>query len=90
MSKQSELTAVERQVFGVDAQRDPATGRVYESGSGAHPFAVQAMIFAQEAALGRPLSGFEVVRFLQEDIAKQAQAAAAAVTAKLEAAEGPL
>lgn len=50
------LTVVERLVFGHDAERDPATGRVFERGHGAHPRDVQARLFAAEEKLGRHLT----------------------------------
>jgi hypothetical protein len=39
------VTLAEKRVYGFDAERDPASGFIFEMGSGAHPRHVQAMIF---------------------------------------------
>jgi hypothetical protein len=56
MKPDEPLTVVERLVFGHAAERDPATGRVYENGYGAHPRDVQSRLFAAEEKLGRHLT----------------------------------
>jgi hypothetical protein len=65
MKPDEPLTVVERLVFGHDAERNPATGRVFQNGIGAHPRAVQARLYAAEERLGRPLTpeeGQDIVR----------------------------
>jgi hypothetical protein len=72
------LTAGERAVWGDQARRDPATGRVFENASGSHSEEIQAKLFAAEERLGRALSGVEVARILAGDSLENSVADAAA------------
>lgn len=49
----SELSKMDFAVFGEDAQQDPVTGRLFESGLGSQPRQVQAARFLREQAAER-------------------------------------
>jgi hypothetical protein len=58
--------------FGIDAIRDPETGRVFECGSGALSHDEQRQLFRREAALAERKAAIE------QEAQRQAEAAAAA------------
>ena len=70
MQDEHELTVLEKRVFGSGATRDEKTGRLFETGVGAHPKNVQAKIFAREAQLGRRMNFAETQAFLRDGIAE--------------------
>jgi hypothetical protein len=41
------VTKAEKRVYGEDAERDPMSGFIFETGSGSHPRHVQAALFQQ-------------------------------------------
>jgi hypothetical protein len=49
----------ERATFGVDAVRDPVSGRIFELGSGCLPRDRQALLFGAEAVKGSRLTELE-------------------------------
>jgi hypothetical protein len=60
----------ERACFGVEAVRDPVSGRIFELGSGALPPDQQALLFAAEAAKGSKLTELEAQLLLAQAKAK--------------------
>jgi hypothetical protein len=71
------LNGAELATFGHDAERDPATGRCFEQGSGSYPRPIQSKIFAEEARRGRPLTGWEVAAIVRGNTLEDAATDAA-------------
>jgi len=83
------LTAAERLIYGDDAVRDPVTGIPIARGHGAYAPAIQAGLCEPVTSAGLFKSEGDAQQFFRDDTASQSEAAAEAVSAKLEQDEEP-
>jgi hypothetical protein len=77
MALMEPLSVTDRLIHGVDCERSPITGKIYEQGSGALPREAQDKIALAEAKAGRKLSELEARLLIQGDPLTSAVDAAA-------------